>query len=515
MKFREDRAAGLPGAIKPWRNRLMLKGALAWTLRGIGAGLGLTAALFVVARFVPWPDVFLSCIVTTVVVTAAGLLYSFFAVPSSGTAARQVDLLLGLSDRLATAWEFRQSNSRVAWLQRQDALASIRAKNPAEFVRIWPGRGHFLPVIAGIALIGILVVLPNPMDRVIEQREQLEQRLAEAREELQKTKEETAGDDSPLSIEDRTAVEQALEKLEKALTEADTTPDALAALSGAEQEISLLQEPKIEQGKGLQDIGATLGTSPTTVALGRALHSRNEEATRGAIASLADKIDSMSEDELRELAAALQRAANAATGSEALAGSLRQASRAIASGHPGAAEGAFGDLADRLAALQEGVEASEALERTLAELRGARSSISGVPVAQAATGTPTVGEGREGGGPVPGPGQGGQGAGGSPGIGPGGGADGAGAGNQAGARQGEGAGRLPTEGETVFVPGQGPGIPAEVRTGPGAGIAPGRLRPYNEVLGQYTEQAREHMERSPVPQGYKELVRRYFAELER
>ena len=51
--------------------------------------------------------------------------------------------------------------------------------------------------------------------------------------------------------------------------------------------------------------------------------------------------------------------------------------------------------------------------------------------------------------------------------------------------------------------------------GPGQGIAPGRLRPYNEVLGEYAEQARDHMERSPVPQGYKDLVRRYFAELER
>ena len=512
MRFREDRAAGLPGAIKPWRNRFMLKGALAWSLRGIGAGLGLTAALFVVARFVPWPDVFLWCIVTTVVVTAAGLLYSFFVVPSSGTAARQADLLLGLSDRLATAWEFRQSNSRVAWLQRQDALASIRAKNPAEFVRIWPGRGHFLSIIAGLALIGILVVLPNPMDRVIEQREQLEQRLAEAREELQKAKEETAGDDSPLSVEDRAAVEEALEKLEKALTEADTTPDALAALSGAEQEISLLQEPEIEQGKGLQDIGATLGTPPTTAALGRALHSRDEEAIRGAIASLADQLDSMSEPELQELSAALQRAANAATGNADVAGSLRHASRAIATGDPGVAEAAFAGLAGSLAALQNEVEASEAIDRTLSGLRGARSFISGVAVAQTADGM-AAGPGRRDGGNGGAAGAG-QGAQGGSGIGPGGDSGGSGAGNQPGDRQGEGSGRLPAEGETVFVPGQGPDIPTEVRTGPGAGIAPGRLRPYNEVLGQYTEQAREHMERSPVPQGYKELVRRYFAGLE-
>ena len=76
-------------------------------------------------------------------------------------------------------------------------------------------------------------------------------------------------------------------------------------------------------------------------------------------------------------------------------------------------------------------------------------------------------------------------------------------------------GRLLTDGETVFVPGQGPGIPTEVRARPGTGIAPGRLLPFGEVLGEYAQQAREHMERSPVPQGYKDLVRRYFTELER
>ena len=481
-------------------------------MRGLAAGLGLTAAFLAAARFVPWPEVFFWCAAATVAGAAVGVVYSFLAAPSMGTAARQADLLLDLSDRLGTAWEFRDSNSPVASLQRQDALASIRARDPGEAVRIWPGRSHFLPIILGLALIGVLVALPNPMDRIIQQREQLQQRLAQAREEVQKTKEQSARAGSPLSVEDRATVEQALEKLEQALTEAGNTPDALAALSQAEQEINELQDPKTGQGRGLEDIGAALATSPTTTALGQALGSKDDAALLDAIEALADQLDSMSELELQELAAALQRAANAATGSEDVAGSLRQASRAIATGDPGVAEAAFAGLAGSLAALQNEVEASEAIDRTLSGLRGARSFISGVAVAQTADGM-AAGPGRRdgGNGGAAGAGQGVQGG---SGIGSGGGSGGSGAGNQPGDRQGEGSGRLPAEGETVFVPGQGPGPPTEVRTGPGAGIAPGRLRPYNEVLGQYTEQAREHMERSPVPQGYKELVRRYFAELE-
>ena len=494
-------------------------------MRGLAAGLGLAAAFLAAARFVPWPEVFFWCAVATVAGAAVGVVYSFLAAPSMGTAARQADLLMDLSDRMGTAWEFRGSNSPVALLQRQDALASISSRDPGEALRIWPGLSHFLPVILGLALIGVLVALPNPMDRVIQQREQLQQRLAQAREEVQKTQEQSARAGSPLSVEDRAAVEQALEKLEQALTEAGNTPDALAALSQAEQEINELQDPKPGQSRGLEDIGAALATSPTTTALGKSLGSRDEAALLDAIEALADQLDSMSELELQELAAALQRAANAATGSEDVAGSLRQASRAIASEDPGAAEAALAGLAGSLTALQNEAEASEAIDSTLSRLRGARSFITGVAVAQAVDGMAAGAEGRDGGDSPSRPGQGdggriggaaggSQGAQGGSGIGSGGGSGGSGAGNQPGDHQGEGSGRLPAEGETVFVPGQGPDIPTEVRTGPGAGIAPGRLRPYNEVLGQYTEQAREHMERSPVPQGYKELVRRYFAELE-
>ena len=328
--------------------------------------------------------------------------------------------------------------------------------------------------------------------------------------------------DSSLSAEERANLEEALEKLKDTLREAETAPEALAALSEAEEKVNRLREPIAGQDKELQAVGASLTASPVTQGLGQALRSMEEAALLNAMEALAKQINSMSEGELQDLAAALQQAANAATGNEALAGSLRQASRAIVSGNP---ETALAELADRLASLQEGVEALETLEGTQAGLRSARSVISGVAQVQAPGGQAS-GQQQDGGGFVPGAGQGGRngnsegtGEGGSGGeggggLGPGGGTGGGGAGNQPGARQGDATGRLLTEGETVFVPSNGPGVPTEVRVRPGQGIAPGRLLPYDEVLGEYAEQAREHMERSPVPQGYKDLVRRYFAELE-
>ena len=527
MKSPDYGTAALREAIRPWRKRLALKTTVGWATWGLGAGLVTAAALLVAARFVPWTDVFLWCAVATVSGIAAGSVYSLLNRPSLEAAARQADRLLGLSDRLGTAWELRDSDSPFATLQRQDALALARGREPAEVVNIRPGRSHFLAILAGLFLIGLLVAVPNPMDRVIEQREQFQQQLAQVREEIQKTRDEAAGPDSSLSAEERALVEEALEELEDALSAAKTTPEALAALSEAEQKINLLQAPRIGQDQQLQDIGASLADLPTTQAIGQALQSMDEASLRDAIESLAEQIDSMGDGELQDLAAELQRAANAVTGNEALAGSLRESARAIASGDPETASEAMGDLSDRLTALQQGVQGLEALERMQADLQGARSSISGVALAEAGAATPNGGDRQNGGGSGPGSGQagnggngegtvqGGQGTGDGRGLGLGGGTGGSGAGNQPGARQENETGRLLTEGETVFIPGNGPGVPTEVRAGPGQGIVPGRLRPYNEVLGEYAEQAREHMERSPVPQGYKDLVRRYFAELER
>ena len=527
MKNLRHEVDRLSSIVRPWRNRLALKGALEWATLGLAGGLGIAIILLAVARLVPWSAVLLWCVVAIVAGITCGVVYSFATRPTLQATARQTDHLMGLSDRLSTAWELRSSFSTFATLQRRDAVASAGELVPGESIIIWPSLRHFIPVMVGLVLFGLLVVLPNPMDRVIQERERLREQLAQVGEELRRTEKELSKPEASLSAEDRAAAEDVLKKLQEALRDARDIPSALAAVSEAEQEISQLQEPKIGQSRALQEVGATLASSPTTRAMGKALQLGDGPTLYDSINALADQLASMSEAELQELAATFQRAANAATGQGALSGSLRKASRAIASGDPRTAGSDLSDLADRLVSLQEEIEASQVLANTLSDLQDARSFISGVSLAQAGAGMGVEGEGREGrgsvsgsgqggeGGNVGGAGRGGQGIGGATGIGSGGGMGGSGAGNQPGARSEEGTERPLTDGETVFVPGQGPDIPTEVRAGPGVGIAPGRLLPYEQIWGEYAEQAREHMERSPVPDGYKDLVRRYFSELER
>jgi hypothetical protein len=247
MKNLRHEVDRLSSIVRPWRNRLALKGALKWATLGSAGGLGFAIILLSVARLVPWPAVLLWGVIATVAGTMCGVVYSFTIRPSLEATARQTDHLMGLADRLGTAWEFRSSNSTLATLQRQDALASAGALVPGESIIIWPSLRHFIPVMVGLVLFGLLVVLPNPMDRVIQERERLREQLAQVGEELRRTEKELSKPEASLSAEDRAAAEDVLKKLQEALRDARDIPSALAAVSEAEQEISQLQEPKIDQ----------------------------------------------------------------------------------------------------------------------------------------------------------------------------------------------------------------------------------------------------------------------------
>ncbi|HLN63098.1 MAG TPA: hypothetical protein VK464_16290, partial [Symbiobacteriaceae bacterium] len=73
----------------------------------------------------------------------------------------------------------------------------------------------------------------------------------------------------------------------------------------------------------------------------------------------------------------------------------------------------------------------------------------------------------------------------------------------------------PAQFEIVFTPGQiGQGSQGEVTSGPQGVSLGGRQLPYRQVLGQYSETAREHLSASQVPDELKGVVEQYFTELQ-
>ncbi len=523
MKLSRD-ARRLANVIGPWRQRLIWRRGLVWALRGLAGGTALAVILLAVSWFLPWEGALLWSGISLAAGLVGGLIYGLALRPSIMDSAIHADRLTGLADRLSTAWELRDAETPIAGLQRENAISSVKNKRPSDFISLLPRGKAFLPWLACLVVAALLATLPNPMDRVIQERQEFQTQVEKALEEVAEAEEELTGPDSPLTEEQLAALQEALEKLKEALEQAETAPEALKALSEAEDTLKLLEQ-QTAQAEALQDIGDALAGLPFTQELGQALASGDEAALSEASSALAEQLGSMTPEELQELSSALQQAANAAASrNEDIAGALREAAKAIASGNTGEGAAALSDLEGALAALQDSAASQTALEQALASLKDARSFVSGI-AAQPGQGSGEgsgsgSGEGSgEGSGSGSGSGQGsgsgsGQGSGTGTGTGSGGGQGGGGAGNQPGSQQGDETGRLTTGGETVFVPGTGPDDPAEVQTGPGSGAIPGVLRPYTEVIGDYADQAAEHMERNPLPAGYEDIVRRYFSELE-
>jgi hypothetical protein len=60
----------------------------------------------------------------------------------------------------------------------------------------------------------------------------------------------------------------------------------------------------------------------------------------------------------------------------------------------------------------------------------------------------------------------------------------------------------------------GQGSQGELQTGPQGVNLGGRQLPFQQVLGQYTQSAREHLSTAPVPEELKGVVEQYFSDLQ-
>src|SRR5579859_1030230 len=149
-------------ALLPWRRRLSLQQGLHWITNGLVAGLLLACLLLLLSRFMAFPTVLIwaVAVIAASLLCAAGL--AVYYRPALADSARRVDALLGLHDRLGTAWEYRDDSSSLPALQRRDALEKLGAFMPARAISLRPGRARLLTIgVVALAFV-LLLVLPNP-----------------------------------------------------------------------------------------------------------------------------------------------------------------------------------------------------------------------------------------------------------------------------------------------------------------------------------------------------------------
>ena len=74
--------------------------------------------------------------------------------------------------------------------------------------------------------------------------------------------------------------------------------------------------------------------------------------------------------------------------------------------------------------------------------------------------------------------------------------------------------RLGRAGDTSYVKGQEGRGPQQTMAIDNPDIMPDTMLPYRQVIGEYSQLARESLNRSVIPAGTRDLVRDYFSSLE-
>ncbi len=518
--------------LRPLSRRMRQRASVEWLTRT--AWLALLACAFVLLGGRLWP-------VENYRVAAIGLVVSWlvgwlgYTVAHRRTpfqAARLADHELALHERLSTALVLsdRDHAATDAFdptllnMQLADALAVVRAIEPRRAFPLHVERAAIMhAAIAALACL-LLFVLPNPMDNIIAQRQQVAQRAQTEAAKLEKLAQEIEHN-KQIDPDEAAALLKQMRDLIARLKANDGDPSkALADLARLQEQLRAKLDPAAPSAAAALD---ALAQQLAQLA-GATDKPKDAAETAQLLEQLASQLDKLSPEQRNALASALERAAAQSAGSNAeLAQSLSAMAQSARSDTANTqatqrAAQALRDAASRDAlqqAIARALNQSEASQRAI--VQAGASQQSGQAQAQGQgnqTSAQTQGQGQ---------GQGQQ-------VGSGGGANvntlppanrTGRAGNPTDSSKPFGVGDADSvyspfaagQGKDEFVGGQ-QGADGQTQTQQGKSPLPGTnspaVVPYTQVYRQYAQIAGQTMERTYIPSGLQNFVKEYFSELE-
>lgn len=450
--------------------------------------------------------------------------------PSPPSVVRAADLRLGLKERLATAWERRTASGPLDRHLREDALGHAAGIRPAAAFPIAVDRRELLAILTLLLLAAALVLLPNPMDRVLAQRQadRTSQAKAAAAVLQPKKKVETAASPSPANPQ----VAKILQDAQAQIRQADSPRKALETITPAEQKLQRLTDPQTPaRNSTAQNLANALSATSAGRSAGQALSASPSKGAQ-SLRDLSGQLQSLTPAQRDELAKALAKAAQQSQDPK-MAKSLQNASSSLQNGDNSGAAQSLNDAASQLDSLQQQQNTDQAVASAINGLEAARQELAaqadkdaGQPGQASASASASAQAGASGSGSGSGTGTGsgsgsgsgsgtgsGNGSGAGSGSGSGSGTGNGGVGSGGGNGSGTGSGSAAGSTERIYVPGQPvPGQSEDQPTplGPGQDVP---LSPYNQVINAYQQAALDAADQSLIPGSERELVRQYFSQL--
>ena len=510
------------------RRRVLLKLTLRNFALGICAALAVGIVMGLLSRIIPIYRVYALWGYIAAAVVLLALLGVFAMVPRRAAIARMMDSF-GLQERISTSLELENEASAYRELLVEDTVKQLGGLNYKNKIRLAPDRKIIIALFVLLIAFGVTAVLPQPLKEEARQSHELNAYKQEQKKKVEKSEKEIK-ENMALTEAQKKELLAKLAALKAELKKAESAEDADKSMEKTAKKLELqMNKSKAEDLKAMAE---KLSENKETKELADALKSGNKEDIQKQLEELKNKAGKMDAAGKKSLSDSLAKASEGMSEGE-LKDSLGELSSAIGSGD----ENAINKSVDRInGAIQDGQSQQDmntALAQTQNNLQGQQS---GSTTAQA------QGHGQgQGQGQGSGSGNGnGQGAGSGQGQGQGAGGSGAGGGSGNGdggvSPYGQGgiANKQPSSGtekeyEKVFTPsrlgGQGEtsGVTGKsnnnsgksetsITNNPNATL--GELRPYDQVVGEYSEKAMESVNNSSIPGGMEDIIKSYFSSLQ-
>jgi hypothetical protein len=460
--------------------RIAWRHAVPWLLRGLAAGAVAAALVLLIARVLPLASapsaIAWWALGAGVALAVAGAGVAWLRRPAPDAAVRRADRLLGLCDRLTTAWEYAGGEAPILRLQRADLAAQAEHVDVRRDLPLTPSRREAVAPAVGTAVLLAVLLLPNPQNQVLAVRTTTHARIAHATTHVAQAQ-RSAGTLphatlAALPKADRLRQRQiarVLAHLQHQLAAARTPAQALKAIAQAQDALKRLANTQAAaQQAALSALASSLLRSAATRPLAKALRQGNPASIAAAMRNLAARLAHMSAAQRADVARTMQAAANAATGDPSLSQALQNAATSLAQQDTSGAQSALAAAGRQAAADAARAGQQTALNAANTALDNARNDVSGL--SNRTSGSPSGSRAGGAGGGKPGQGTAGTGRGGPAQTGQG---KGQGAGRGHGKGQGQGAGQGKGTGQGGKGQGTGNGKGQGQGTGQGQGQGAG------------------------------------------
>lgn len=541
-------------AFGPIRRRLtaqhLIHGVIWGSIAAIGQGILWMGVSFLI------PIIHIKSIMayTGGIVMAITFLVSWVTRPSISKMTKKADKL-GFEERITTAYELSHRDDQFAKAQRHDTLNRLKAFDPKN-IDITTSKKSSLIAMGLLMLLMSGFFIPNPQDGIIKKRLHAEKVIEEQLKRLEDESNKELAMEAGLTPKEREEIKKLLARLTDKLKKTRDHREALKEISKTQEEIiELAKETKRQE---MADLGEELSRQEALRSLGEQIKEMDTEGIKEEMGRLQElaKNGGMDKDAMDAVKDALEQMAD-----KLGKGKIQDRLMELAGDIGKNLDKDTMDLAEELGVLEDllmdlaGGPLSETqdLMYALQDMKNKISKAGSVDIdksqlaqsngpdnqegdsgnsnadqgnSQGNIEEPGQGQGSQGGQQGQGSQSGQQGQGNQSGQGQGG--QGGSDSNSAGGGQGAGIGTAHPEYERILDPkrlGDGgevsqvkgnineQGSGQQIETGQGLGDFDGFV-PYDEVFGEYKNQAMRNIERMSIPPNMREWIKSYFTALE-